>query len=66
MKHLIRDVKQMWNIIHDYGIVESGEFPTREQTLKAAREGRIDIADHETNGHLHIKGENACEIYWEI
>ena len=66
MKVTKKEIQSIYNVIHDYGIVESGTFPTLDQIVIASKEDRLEFADHETNGYLHIKGENKCEIYFEV
>lgn len=61
-----KEVKKCYNACHDYGSVLAGEFPTYEQVEKARKENRIDIMDTGKTGYLHIEGENACRIYFEV
>ena len=62
MKVTRNDAETVWRACHDYGIVESGQFPSLQRTLKAAKEGRLEVEDNRDDGYLHIWGEDECYV----
>ena len=56
------EITRLFNACHDFGYVDTGEFPTLDAVLLALDENRIEYQDNFENGYLTITGQDACHL----